>query len=206
MASHFTESKEGKRVLVFRSANVHQTGRALQRIKGRFPDAELTLLLPAHHMEYFRENPLIDTLCIYDTAKDGAWRTATTLIKELRRKRFDLLVILSPSPPRVAHLYSVILFSLFIPAEQRILIDGEDHETDVFLTHKLWAVIDSAIFFFWDCVRQARNRDPPGALPEIQTRDSLRRTAQEKESSEDARAHRRAHSGPPGYLSHLCVS
>lgn len=136
----------GKRVLVFRSANVHQTGRALQRIKGRFSDAQITLLLPAHHMEYFRDNPLIDTLCIYNTAKDGVWKTASTLIKELRRKRFDLLVILSPSAPKIAHLYSIILFSLFIPAEQRILLEGEDHETDLSLTHKIKAVIDSAIF------------------------------------------------------------
>ena len=136
----------GKRVLVFRSANVHQTSRALQRIKERFPDARVTLLLPAHHLEYFSENPLIDTLRIYDTSQDGVWRTAIALIKELRRQRFDLLVILSPASARIGHLYSIILFSLFISAEQRIILEGEDHETGVFFTYKLKAVIDSVIF------------------------------------------------------------
>jgi len=140
------EREAGRRVLVFRSANVHQTGRALQRIKGRFPDARVTLLLPAHHLEYFSENPLIGTLRIYDTSKDGVWRTVLQLIKELRGQRFDLLVILSSPSLKVAHLYSIILFSLFIRAEQRILFDGEDHETDVIFTHTLKAVFDSAVF------------------------------------------------------------
>ncbi len=146
MISHSRERGIGKRVLVIRSANVHQTGRALQRIKGRFPDARVTLLLSAYHQEYFSDNPLIDTLRIYDTSKDGVWRTAITLIKELRKQRFDLLVILSPASPKIAHLYSIILFSLFISAEQRIMLDGEDHETGVFFTYKLKAIIDSAIF------------------------------------------------------------
>jgi len=146
MNPNFKEREAGRRVLVFRSANVHQTGRALQRIKGRFPDARVTLLLPAHHLEYFSENPLIDTLRIYDTSKDRVWRTVLQLIKELRGQRFDLLVILSSPSLKVAHLYSIILFSLFIRAEQRILFDGEDHETDVIFIHKVKAVFDSAVF------------------------------------------------------------
>ena len=92
----------GKQVLMFRSANVQQTGRALQRIKGRFPDARVTLLLSAHDLKHFAENPFIDRVCTYDTGRDGVFKAAINLIRDLRRQRFDLLVILSAVSVKIA--------------------------------------------------------------------------------------------------------
>lgn len=89
----------GKQVLVLRPANVPQTGRSLYRLKVRSPDAQITLLLSAQGLKHFSKRPLIDRLCTYDTASDGVFRTATKLIRSLRRQHCDLLVILSAPLP-----------------------------------------------------------------------------------------------------------
>jgi len=136
----------GKQVLVFRSANVQQTGRALQRLKGRFPDAQITLLLSAQDLKHLAENPFIDRVCTYDTARDGIFKAGINLIRGLRRQRFDLLVVLSAASANVAHLYGIIAFSLFIPARQRIVLDAEDRVTNLGFTHRIKAIVDTAIF------------------------------------------------------------
>jgi len=135
-----------QQVLVFRSANVHRTDRALRRIRERIPAARITLVVPARHLEYLSGSPLVDTLCVYDAASDGVWKSATRLLKTLRRHRFDLVIILSPALPQIAHLYSVILFSLLISAERRILLDPHDREVRVSPLHLVSAAIDGAIF------------------------------------------------------------
>lgn len=135
---------ETKKILVIRSANVHQTTRTLEYLSGKFPDAKITLLLPRQQMEYLSCNPHIDRLYIYDKTDGGAWKGVIRLIRELREERFDLVVTLCPSPFKVAHLYDVILFSLFIPAMRRIVIDGELQEADLSMGQRLRALIDGA--------------------------------------------------------------
>ncbi len=133
------------KILVFRSSNVYQTARALDYLRAKCPAAEITLFSPPQQMEYLSGHSHIDRLRIYDNAKRGAWKGAVGLILELRKERFDEVVVLCPAPFKVSHLSEVILFSLFIPAERRMLIDGRLREADLSLVQQTRAVIDSMI-------------------------------------------------------------
>lgn len=157
------------KILVFRSANVHQTARALEHLRRQFPDAQITLLLPRNQMEYLSDNSHIDKLCVYDKAQGGAWRGAIRLIRELWEERFDLVVTLCPSPFTIVHLYDVILFSLFIPAVRRIIIDGELREADLSMSQRVKALIDGAVLVLYSAIAKLGTHllfvfwpEPPG--------------------------------------------
>lgn len=138
-----TEVKNG---LVFRSANIYQTTRTLEHLRSRFPDAQITLLLPRQQMEYFSDSPHVTRLCVYDAAQGGALKAAMRVIRELREIRFDLVVILCPSPFKIVHLYDVVLLSLFIPAKRKVIIDGRLLEADLTAGHRVKALFDAAAF------------------------------------------------------------
>jgi glycosyltransferase involved in cell wall biosynthesis len=130
-----------RKILVIRSVNVHETARALQHLRARCPEAEMSLLLPRHLMEYLAESPSVDRFLIYeDHSRGPSWRRAITLIRNLRKERFDDVVILCPSQTRIATLYDIILFSLFIPAKRRIILDGRLQESDLSFGHRLKVV------------------------------------------------------------------
>jgi colanic acid/amylovoran biosynthesis glycosyltransferase len=127
-----------KKICVIRSVNVHETARALQHLRARFPEAEISLLLPRHLKEYLAESPAVDRFIVYENASVGkSWRRALTLIRTLRQERFDEVVILCPSWAKIANLYDVILFSLFIPAKRRSILDGSMREYDLSFSHRL---------------------------------------------------------------------
>lgn len=135
-----------RKILVFRSVNVHETARALQHLRSRFPDAEISLLLPAHLMEYLAEHASVDRFVMYDHhAKGKSWKDAYTLIRSLRRERFDQVVVLCPDRTRIANLNDVILFSLCIPARRRIILDSRLRESGLSFTHRVRVVLESAL-------------------------------------------------------------
>jgi glycosyltransferase involved in cell wall biosynthesis len=130
-----------RKILVIRSANVHETARALQHLRVRFPGAEICLLLPRHLMEHLAANPSIDRFLVYENRSNGStWRRAVTLLRSLRKERFDEVVILCASRSRIVTLYDVILFSLFIPARRRVILDGQLTESDLSCGRRLKAV------------------------------------------------------------------
>lgn len=141
-----------RKILVIRSVNVYQTVRALEHLRRQFPDAQITLLLPRQQMEYLSDNSHIERLCLYDKAQGGIWRGAIRLIRELRKERFDLVVILCQSLSKIIHLYDVILFSLFIPAGRRIIVDCQLLEADLSMSHRVKALLDGAVFLFLSAV------------------------------------------------------
>ena len=127
-----------KKICVIRSVNVHETARALQHLRARFPEAEISLLLPRHLKEYLAESPAVDRFIVYENSSVGkTWRRALTLIRTLRQERFDEVVILCPSRAKIANLYDVILFSLFIPAKRRSILDGSMRESDLSFSHRV---------------------------------------------------------------------
>jgi len=142
-----------KKILVIRSANVHETARAVQHVRDRFPGAEISLLLPRHLMEYLAESPSVDRFFIYeDHAKGTSWKRAIALIRTLRKEQFDDVVILCPSQTRIAILYDIILFSLFIPAKRRIILDSGLRESDLSFSHRLAVVGHNVLLLFVSAV------------------------------------------------------
>lgn len=137
------------KILVIRSANVHETARALQHLRARFPKAEISLLLPRHLKEYLAESPAVDRFLVYEPSSEGrSWRKAIALIRSLRKERFDEVVILCPTHARIAHLSDIILFSLFIPARRRVILDGRMRESDISFSHRLKVVVHSLFLLF----------------------------------------------------------
>ncbi len=130
-----------KKILVIRSVNVHETARALRHLRARYPEAEISLLLPRHLMEYLADSRSVDRFLVYENHSKGkSWSRAITLIRNLRKEHFDDVVILCPSQARIATLYDIILFSLFIPAKRRIILDSRLQESDVSFSHRLTVV------------------------------------------------------------------
>jgi len=135
-----------RKILVIRSVNVHETARALQHLRGRHPDADITLLLPTHLMEYLAGSPYVDRLIAYGKDVRGkGWREALTLIRALRKEYFDELIVLCTNQSRIVNLYDIILFSLCIPAKRRVFLDGNMRESDLPFSHRIRAVLDHSI-------------------------------------------------------------
>ena len=144
-----TNQMPSRKVLVIRSVNVHETARALQHLRARFPKAEISLLLPRHLKEYLAESPAVDRFLVYEPSSEGkSWRKAIALIRSLRKERFDEVVILCPTHARIAHLSDIILFSLFIPATRRIILDGGMRESDLSFSHRLKVVVHNLFLLF----------------------------------------------------------
>lgn len=121
-----------RKILVIRSVNVHETARALQHLRSRFPDAEISLLLPRHLKEYLSNNPVVDRFIVYENSSEGrGWKRALNLIRDLRKERYDEVIVLCPSQTRIDTLYHILFFSLFIPAKRRIVIDADMQESDL---------------------------------------------------------------------------
>ncbi|MBI2883475.1 MAG: glycosyltransferase [Candidatus Methylomirabilis oxyfera] len=138
-----------KKILVIRSANIHETARALQHVRTRVPEAEISLLLSNRLMEHFSGNPLIDRLVVYDPQSGGKnWKRVVALLARLRKECFDEVVILSPGRTGITTLYDIILFSLFIPARRRIILDDGMHESELSLHHHLKVVCRNLLWLF----------------------------------------------------------
>lgn len=131
-----------KKVLVFRSADVHQTNRALAHLRGQFPGAEVTLLLQREQVESFSGNPHIDTLYVYESDAAGSWKEGVRLIRKLRNARVDLIVIPCQNPREVLHLSDAVVLSLMIPAARRIILDSKLEEVDLSLSRRIRALAD----------------------------------------------------------------
>jgi glycosyltransferase involved in cell wall biosynthesis len=133
-----------RRILVIRSVNVHETARALRHLRSRYSDAEITLLLPAHLMEYVADSPAVDRTVVFDQRDAGrSWHNALALIRSLRRERFDDLVILCPNQAKMVNLHDIVVVSLFVPAGRRVILDGDLRESALSASHRVRAVLDS---------------------------------------------------------------
>jgi len=135
-------TRRRKKVLVFRSADVHQTGRALAYLRGQLPDAELALLLQRRQVESFSDNPHIDKLYVYEGHAAGSWKDGMRLIRKLRSARVDLVVIPCQNPREIMHLSDAVVLSLLIPAARRIILDSGLQEVDLSINRRMRALAD----------------------------------------------------------------
>ncbi len=93
---------------------------ALTRLRGLFPEAELTLLVKPPIAELFKQHPAIDHLMVYeDRGKHAGLGGKWGLAKTLRRGRFDLAVLLQN-----AFEAALIAFLAGIPRRYGYATDG----------------------------------------------------------------------------------
>ena len=134
-----------RRILVFRSGNLPFASRVVRHLRARFEGAEITMMLPVHHAEFFRGGARPDHLCLYDKPHDGALASAWRIVSELRSRRYDLLVILAPDGMSLARLRSEILLSIFLRARRRVVIGERLELTALSLSRQLAVCADWAV-------------------------------------------------------------
>lgn len=121
-AEGMVSESEIRRILVLRSGNLPFASRVIRHLRACFGGAEITMMLPVHHAEFFRGGARPDHLYLYDKPHDGALTSAWKIVSELRPRRYDLLVILAPDGMSLARLRSEILLSLLLRAKRRVVI------------------------------------------------------------------------------------
>ena len=136
---------EIRRILVFRSGNLPFASQVIKHLRARFEGAEITMVLPVHHVEFFRGGARPDHLCLYDTPHDGALASAWKIVSGLRARRYDLLVILAPDGMSLARLRSEILLSIFLRARRRVVIGERLELIALSLSRQLAVCADWAV-------------------------------------------------------------
>lgn len=103
-------------------------GPAVRALKIRFPQARLTMLVQPHLVEAVAGNPDVDDVMPYDkNGVERGWWPTLALVWRLRRRAFDMVVILNPSKRS-----NIIAFLSDIPIRV-----GYDRKWGFLLTHRL---------------------------------------------------------------------
>lgn len=138
-----------EKILVIRSVNGQETARALQHLRARFPGAEISLLLPRRLHEYLSDSAAVDRFILYEHSSEvKGWKRILHLIRDLRKEQYDEVIILCPNQTMIAALYHIILFSLFIPAKRRVILDAGMREFALTLRHWTKVAVHNLFLLF----------------------------------------------------------
>lgn len=74
---------------------------ALRALKQAYPQSHLTLLLRPRVADLMKANPYVDA-CIVDTKATGRFRALTNLVHQIRKRAFDVALVLHPTSFRNA--------------------------------------------------------------------------------------------------------
>ncbi len=74
---------------------------ALRALKRTYPESDLTLLLRPRVADLMQTHPYVDA-CIVDNKTEGRYQSLANLVRQIRRKIFDLAVVLHPTSFRNA--------------------------------------------------------------------------------------------------------
>ena len=100
---------------------------ALQRLRGSFPDAHITLLAPPRAAEVFTGFAAVDEIIVYRRKEQGK-RAFIEVLRQLRRERFDLALLFQNA-------FEAALLAFLGGAKIRIGYDTQGR--GALLTHKL---------------------------------------------------------------------
>ncbi len=128
-ASRAEESKPQslKKLVAIRLADVEQTRRAVDYLRRSYPAHQISLVIPSGEEHHFAGLPGLSRTYAYDDGRLGPWRAALRLLEELRRERFDAVVVVGPQGMSGAKLNLSIAFSFLLKAEKRFVM-GNDFE------------------------------------------------------------------------------
>ena len=121
-----------KKILVVRTDRVGDvilTTPVLKLLRHKFPRAHITLMVRPYVYDVVKDNPHVDEVLMYDkNAKHRNWRVSFLYSQELKKKKFDVVLIFNPTLR--AHLMS---YCAAIP----IRIGYSRKWGGLLLTHKL---------------------------------------------------------------------
>ncbi|GAB4300008.1 MAG: lipopolysaccharide heptosyltransferase II [Desulfuromonadia bacterium] len=86
-----------RRILFFKPGAIGdllQLSPVVRALKGRFPEASISLVVGSRSsIDLYRFNPMVDEIIVYDKrGEHRSWGGYRTLWRELRRRRFDLVL------------------------------------------------------------------------------------------------------------------
>jgi GT2 family glycosyltransferase/glycosyltransferase involved in cell wall biosynthesis len=132
-------------VLVFRSAELERVRRSIQHVRERFPDHEIALALSDTEKDYFGGWPGVNRFHYY-RAHQGVVKGGLDLLRALRSRRFQTVVL--PAPPGLRSPYAslFVFFAFLVKADRRVLMDPSGGVRP-FVLRNLWAsVTDIGLF------------------------------------------------------------
>lgn len=132
-----------KRILIVRTdriGDVLLSTPVIKTLRDNYPNAYIAMMVSPYAKDIVEDNPYLDAVIIYD--KDGkhkSWRRSLKFARNLRKRRFDLAVILHPT--NRAHL---VTFFAGIPRRIGynrkfgfLLTDGIEHTKQLGQKHEL---------------------------------------------------------------------
>ncbi|MEW5766349.1 MAG: glycosyltransferase [bacterium] len=158
---------EIKEILLIRSARMEQVNRVLHDLKMKSPQASITVLAQAQVENELRKDSQVEEIILYNERKFNIWNGLKYLSK-IRKKRFDLAVILYNTPSGVGCL-NVELFALLIRAKYRMVYELDGHSfvlpwyfCPLKFIRAIKKVIDLFIFLFIAFNIKSRKEFPKG--------------------------------------------
>src|SRR5262245_27469916 len=132
-------------VLVFRSTELERVRRTIQHVREHFPDHQIALALSDTEKDYFGGWPGVSRFYFY-CAHRGVVKGSLDLLRALRGRRFQTLVL--PAPPGLRSPYAslFVFFAFLVKAERRLLMDPGGGVWPFLLRHSWASVTDIGLF------------------------------------------------------------
>ncbi|MFH1269454.1 MAG: lipopolysaccharide heptosyltransferase II [Candidatus Omnitrophota bacterium] len=128
---HLAPSTEYKRILVLRTdriGDVLLSTPVIKTLRDSYPNVYITVMVSPHAKDIVDGNPCLDEVIIYDKeGKHKSWLGSLKFSRKLKKKRFDLALILHPT--NRAH-----LVTFFAGIRRRV---GYDRKLGFLLTDKI---------------------------------------------------------------------
>jgi colanic acid/amylovoran biosynthesis glycosyltransferase len=132
------------RFLVFSTVGRYSTGRILDQVKALHKNATIILLTPLELVEEYSGITSVDAMYNYER-QSSLFGTGISLIRKLRKERFDSFIILCQHASKTSEILSLIILSLFIPCRERVLLDNNLISRVVSMRSKVFSIFDLAL-------------------------------------------------------------
>jgi colanic acid/amylovoran biosynthesis glycosyltransferase len=136
---------KGQRILVFSTVGTYSTGRILDQVKALHKSAVIVLLTPLELVEDFNGITSVDSLFKYERQR-SLFRTGITLLRRLRKERFDSFIVLCRDTSKTSGILSLIILSLFIPCRERMLMDASLVSRVMSMRSEVVSIFDFTLF------------------------------------------------------------
>ncbi|MCM8782737.1 MAG: lipopolysaccharide heptosyltransferase II, partial [Candidatus Omnitrophica bacterium] len=101
LAPRIPNYKNYKRILIVRTdkiGDVVLSTPVIKTLRENFPSSFIAMMLSHYTKELVEGNPYLDEVIVYDKEKEHrSWRGSMRMSKELKKKKFDLAIILHPT-------------------------------------------------------------------------------------------------------------
>ena len=112
-------------LLLLRAPEVEQTRRALEAVRGRYADHEVSLLVTRGEEALIAGCPGVSRVYVFDHHRDGVWLAGQQLVNELRKRTFDVVALPWPPGSQGAHVNQSLVLATLVKAQARVFLGAD---------------------------------------------------------------------------------